>query len=190
MNRRRKIIAVAVAVVTVAAAGTAYAAFGGKLKGSVNATKLSIAWAPATAATNDGAGQLDPTTPGMAPTRDTNDIGSSTMAATASLLTVTSSGVYDSYRFSATADATITGGGAAVFKVQKIRLTGAPVGAVITPTLHPGVCGVTLSSTPATVTFDIQYVDVASAPATFSLGVEIDIVSGAAYNAAACNPWS
>lgn len=189
---RRRLVAGVVALGVVLSAAAAQAAFQGKLHGAASVNALSIAWSsPGTAGSNDEGTANDPSSPGMSPTRETYNVGSTTVTApTTATLNISVSGGYNGYRATVTDLASVTGGGAAAFKIQGVTLSGTPAGTTITAGLDPALCGAALTSTAAAVTFEVKLVDISAAPSSFTLNADVNIVPAAAFVAGSCVPWS
>jgi hypothetical protein len=208
MNRRtrNRLAVVGLAIVTIAATSIAWSAITLRLPGHGTGTALNIAWdvVGSTPTTNDASGQLDPTGPGMSPTRDTADIGMATAAFNSGSLVLTASSVYSGYRFSWLAEAKPTGSTA--LKVQSVTLVDDPTVAgsirftpgtdgpqgYVSPSTTDG-CGKSLASPmgSAGVSGEVKFpAGIPTDGRVFAFTLQVNLVPAASFVAGSCNSWS
>lgn len=186
MSRRRKFVAGVALVTAIAITGVAVAALIFRLRGTGTTTGLNTSLSYTSAnGTSDGAGLMDPTGPGMSPTRASYNIATSTLSFSAGELSLSITNNYPGYWVTAHA---VAASSTHNIVIQRVVATGTDA-ALVTPKLDPQHCGDTLQSVQAEVDVAFQIGAVASGQ-NLSFGWDVEAVPASEYVAGNCNGWT
>lgn len=190
MTRKRKVLILS--TVGVLVAGVAGATLLLRLDGSGSVSGFAgIDWQSANGTNDDGTGDgdtgPDPSGPGMTPTRESFNIGSSALTFNAGTLVMTITDGYSGYQSTSHAVAGSTGTND--FLVQRVVVGGADA-ASIEVTLDPAACGKSLlGSSDREVDVNHKVLNIADG-GTLAYSFTVEVADSASFNPALCNPWS